>query len=127
MSSSCDAEKGKPESSVNSAVRDAWAGSFTELLLDEPRTDAPLHLPAPPMNVTPWEDVGGAEDGAARHCSSPHGAPEEACRAPTDVSRKQAGQLKLLAKLTASEPPEDPDFAEAAAWIQDKWAEWMAA
>ena len=79
------------------------------------------------MNVTPWEDVGGAEDGAARHCSSPHGAPEEACRAPTDVSRKQAGQLKLLAKLTASEPPEDPDFAEAAAWIQDKWAEWMAA
>ena len=107
--------------------RDAWAGSFTELLLDEPRTDAPLHLPTPPMNVTPWEDVGGSEDGAARHCSSPHGAPEEACRAPTDVSRKQAGQLKLLAKLTASEPPEDPDFAEAAAWIQDKWAEWMAA
>ena len=29
--------------------RDAWAGSFHELLtLDTPRTDAPMHLPEPP-------------------------------------------------------------------------------
>ena len=34
--------------------RDAWAGSFTELLtLDQPRTDAPMHLPLAPGEATP--------------------------------------------------------------------------
>ena len=35
--------------------RDRWAGSFEELLtLDEPRTDAPLHLPTAPKPATPF-------------------------------------------------------------------------
>ena len=34
--------------------RDAWAGSFDELLLDTPRTDTPYHLPRAPQNATPW-------------------------------------------------------------------------
>jgi len=35
--------------------RDAWAGSFHELLsLDEPRTDCPMHLPTPPVPATPF-------------------------------------------------------------------------
>ena len=36
--------------------RDAWAGAFDELLLDEPRPDAdcPMHLPDPPAPAHPW-------------------------------------------------------------------------
>ena len=36
--------------------RDAWAGSFDELLLDQPRQadDTPLHLPPALQNATPW-------------------------------------------------------------------------
>ena len=36
--------------------RDAWAGTFSELLLDAPRPDSdmPLHLPTPPKPATPW-------------------------------------------------------------------------
>ena len=46
--------------------RDAWAGSFDELFLDVPRTDAgPVHLPSPPQNATPWgppHSGAGADD-----------------------------------------------------------------
>jgi len=36
--------------------RDAWAGSFHELLtLDTPRTDAPMHLPEAPPPAKPWD------------------------------------------------------------------------
>ena len=31
-----------------------WAGSFEELLLDEPRSDTPLHLPLAPANGATW-------------------------------------------------------------------------
>lgn len=34
--------------------RDAWAGNLEELLLDEPRTDAPLHFPESPPVASPW-------------------------------------------------------------------------
>lgn len=35
--------------------RDAWAGSFHELLtLDSPRKDCPMHLPTPPVPATPF-------------------------------------------------------------------------
>jgi len=38
--------------------RDAWAGSFDELLLDAPRTDSmPLHLPEAPPASSPWDPV----------------------------------------------------------------------
>lgn len=107
--------------------RDAWAGTFDELLLDEPRGDTPAHLPAAPQNATPWGPPPGDVDGEARHCSSQHGATEEACRAPDEISRKQLGQLKLLSRLTGVEPPVAPDFAEASAWIQRRWGEWLDA
>lgn len=35
--------------------RDAWAGSFHELLTDELRTDCPMHLPEAPEPAKPWE------------------------------------------------------------------------
>ena len=34
--------------------RDAWAGDFSELLLDAPRTDAPMHLPDALAPAMPW-------------------------------------------------------------------------
>eukprot|EP01052_Picozoa_sp_SAG31_P036874 SAG31_NODE_4664_length_3056_cov_3.064592_6_plen_62_part_01 len=36
--------------------RDAWAGTFDELLLDTPRPDSdmPMHLPEAPQPATPW-------------------------------------------------------------------------
>ena len=34
--------------------RDAWAGSFEELLLDAPRRDTPAHLPDAPNPAQPW-------------------------------------------------------------------------
>merc|ERR1712151_102766 len=42
--------------------RDAWAGSFDELLLDEPRPDAdmPIQLPEAPKPATPWDPPPGA-------------------------------------------------------------------
>lgn len=39
--------------------RDAWAGSFDELLLDVPRTDAPMHLPDAPAPAKPWDPPPG--------------------------------------------------------------------
>ena len=32
-----------------------WAGTFEELLLDTPRTDAPRHLPTAPEPAAPWD------------------------------------------------------------------------
>jgi phospholipase C len=34
--------------------RDAWAGDFSELLLDAPRTDTPVHLPDALAPAAPW-------------------------------------------------------------------------
>ena len=34
--------------------RDAWAGNLEELLLDEPRNDAPMHFPESPPVASPW-------------------------------------------------------------------------
>ena len=52
--------------------RDAWAGSFEELLLDAPRGDAPMHLPDAPPAAAPWDppppDADGGALGGARHC-----------------------------------------------------------
>ena len=41
--------------------RDAWAGSFDELLLDEPRgdDDCPMHLPDAPPPAKPWDPPPG--------------------------------------------------------------------
>ena len=119
--------------------RDAWAGSFDELLLDEPRTDCPMHFPAAPDPATPWtppppaadsrrslvEGV-GAEDGA-RHCSSPHGAPEQACAASAVPSRKQRKTAHVLAAYLEKEPPnlDAMSHAQADEWIGEHWQEWL--
>ena len=42
--------------------RDAWAGSFDELLMDEPRTDCPMHLPDAPKPASPWGPVPTLEE-----------------------------------------------------------------
>jgi hypothetical protein len=48
--------------------RDAWAGSFHELLtLDAPRTDCPMHLPTPPVPATPFP---GSNCGDLGNCGS---------------------------------------------------------
>uniref|UniRef100_A0A7S2GIL3 Phospholipase C n=1 Tax=Haptolina brevifila TaxID=156173 RepID=A0A7S2GIL3_9EUKA len=45
--------------------RDEWAGSFDELLLDEPRPDSdmPMHLPQAPEPAQPWSPPPGATQG----------------------------------------------------------------
>ena len=35
--------------------RDEWAGSFDELFEEQPRTDAPYHLPQAPPAASPWD------------------------------------------------------------------------
>ena len=46
--------------------RDAWAGSFHELLLDIPRSDddLPLHLPDAPKPAAPWDPPPGSDNSA---------------------------------------------------------------
>ena len=43
--------------------RDAWAGSFDELLLDEPRSGSnmPMHLPDAPAPASPWDPPPGLQ------------------------------------------------------------------
>lgn len=120
--------------------RDAWAGSLGELLtLDEPRTDAPMHLPDAPIApkcIDPWcPPVEGIpeqgmrrwlqQDGrhVAAHCS----AVERTCAAPDGVSVSQRRKVHDLATLTGSPVPDlgHLTHAEASAWIGQKWSEWM--
>lgn len=76
--------------------RDAWAGSFTELLADQPRDDAPFHLPRPPDPTSPWVPAPPAgsdaeEESEARHCSARHPAEQSgAC---------QGAPIALLARF----------------------------
>lgn len=84
--------------------RDEWAGNFEELLvLDEPRTDAPLHLPDPPAPQTPWlwESSSSETSSSSQHCSSIHGALRETvCEETKDAANlKQRRQIRLLGDL----------------------------
>ena len=101
--------------------RDAWAGSFEELLLDEPRTDAPLHLPTAPEPVGPWvrppPNMSSArrslETGQAatpQHCSaatlpSGAGAPVS-CPGARAMTTKQRRMLELYSQLTTTPTPD---------------------
>ena len=72
--------------------RDAWAGSFDELLAAEPRNDTLVHLPQSPAPRSPWIPAPPtpfdrlAEDSIeARHCSAtavPSDQPGIPCQGP---------------------------------------------
>ena len=111
--------------------RDAWAGSFDELImLSEPRTDTPLHLPEAPA-----DDSENATDTASRrrlaapaagprHCS----AVTTACAGIGASTLKQRRQVQELAWLTR-QPEPDMDamsFGEANRWLDQRFAEWTA-
>ena len=135
--------------------RDAWAGSFDELLADRPRQDTPLHLPEPPEPSSPWVPApprSGAESKPeARHCSAQDRAEPGACQGaratlPTPTSQltrsgaptlagagapnaKQLKQIRLLSALTERPMPdtEAMSFGAANQWLIDHFARWMAA
>jgi len=121
--------------------RDAWAGSFDELLLEVPRTDTPTHLPDAPAPSTPWDPpppLGRsskrveAEDSSGQplpqHCSSFHGGLEVPCKGPGYANLKQRRNVHLLAAMTNASVP-DVDgmtFSEADEWLAARWRAWMA-
>eukprot|EP00932_Pfiesteria_piscicida_P013508 SRR837773.25083.p1 GENE.SRR837773.25083~~SRR837773.25083.p1 ORF type:complete len:242 (-),score=52.74 SRR837773.25083:51-752(-) len=111
--------------------RDAWAGSFHELLLDTPRSATPSHLPEAPQSASPWDPPPGTvrPPGAPvpQHCSSWHGGEEQPCRGPTAVNLKQKRLVRVLSAMMRAEPPplEGMTFAEADRWIGERWRHWM--
>jgi hypothetical protein len=129
--------------------RDAWAGSFHELLtLQAPRQDAPMHLPdAPPPHeererrrVRRLRDAAAETVAAGRaplHCSATSalaqgiGVPSGECAVDGDaVTRKQRNQIKVFAAMTHKAPPSEEVLLsmskeEAGLWIHQRWAEHM--
>jgi hypothetical protein len=128
--------------------RDAWAGSFHELLtLDQPRTDAPMHLPdAPPAHeererrrrrrLERQQHAGVATNRQPRqhepkHCSGNTG-PAFVCASSSDsVTVKQRNQMKWFASLVGELPPtteemDSMDKEAAAQWVHTRWARWVA-
>ena len=133
--------------------RDAWAGSFDELLLDAPRDDCPRTLPEAPPAATPWDPPPGGQsrlegtpaDGrglrraavdaagavvppVAQHCSTWHGGAEEECAGATVPNLKQRRNARLLAGLLGKPPPnaEAMDHHQLELWLQESWREFMA-
>ena len=123
--------------------RDAWAGSFDELLtLDAPREDAPLHLPEAPKPAVPFPPNQGwppgvpptalqsaetaipTEEGPAgrepRHCSG-----NGKCAARDGVTQKQRNTIAQFVAVSGIAPPdlERMSHAEAATWISRAWHE----
>lgn len=119
--------------------RDAWSGSFDELLLDSPRQDAPLHLPEAPKPAKPWDPphsgnwppqnleqgqqhlaVGGPEP---QHCS----LQTQVCHTPTNVTMKQRKRITWFSRLTSTPEPnvESMTSAEAELWLAARWDAWM--
>jgi len=111
--------------------RDAWAGSFDELLLDVPRTDCPMHLPEAPPAASPWDPPPGERSasagGGARHCSSRHGGPESECRNPSVPNLKQKRNVRLLADLMHVPQPdiESMTWQQAERFIGTHWKQFM--
>lgn len=129
--------------------RDAWAGSFEELLLDTPRTDAPLRMPTPPNVSAPWVgpheyeasthvkgermdmrrlaemDVLVGTAGAvpvAQHCSVTNG-----CQGPGAVTVKQRRLIELYSMLTMAPAPdlEGMSNEQAGAWSTARYEEYL--
>ena len=113
--------------------RDEWAGTFEELLMDEPRADAdcPMHLPDPPAPAHPWtpppkEDERGAGHDAdasaaepmAQHCGREDGV----CRGADRESTSQRRRMEWLALRTGVAAPEEELSHEAAhTWLSERW------
>jgi len=134
--------------------RDAWAGSFDELLLDKPRTDCPMHLPEAPPTFASWDrpqpnmstsaadaadDDDGrrqllhgfdvADDTQPQHCSSRDGGhQQQQLECTGGLSTKQRRRIELYAQLTMTPVPDigamGPD--EANAFASARWDELMA-
>eukprot|EP00040_Diaphanoeca_grandis_P010926 m.55978 g.55978 ORF g.55978 m.55978 type:complete len:413 (+) comp22165_c0_seq1:607-1845(+) len=119
--------------------RDMWAGSFDELLLETPRTDTPMHLPAAPKNATPWgpppnltdstefavPHTRDNQDPTPQHCS----LKEQTCHGPEHVNQKQKKNMQLLSDLVPG--LEEPDISslnnqQANVWIRQAWEKYMS-
>ena len=92
----------------NRTKRDAWAGSFEELLtLDSPRTDCPLHFPESPPVAAPWTCPGchnppselrrlaESTEPEGQHCS----ATRRVCEGSAAVTDRQKRTVRQLSAL----------------------------
>eukprot|EP00930_Biecheleria_cincta_P100062 TRINITY_DN91677_c0_g1_i1.p1 TRINITY_DN91677_c0_g1~~TRINITY_DN91677_c0_g1_i1.p1 ORF type:complete len:610 (-),score=110.75 TRINITY_DN91677_c0_g1_i1:521-2080(-) len=125
--------------------RDAWAGSFDELLLDAPRSDAPMHLPDAPPPAAPWDPppprpalqsdspANGRLENAGmpipQHCSSWHGGKETPCKGLSHVNLKQQRYVRLFSDMLSIPVPDmsEMSVSKAERWLAARWREWMAA
>ena len=128
--------------------RDAWAGSFDELLLDTPRPieDMPMHLPDAPKPKVPFGPGGPSppisssfdqppprqllddDSGAAiadknlpRHCST-----NGECAAPGGATQKQRNTIHQFAAAFGREPPAGMDtlsYHQAAEWLHQAFVD----
>ncbi|KAJ8599814.1 hypothetical protein CTAYLR_004013 [Chrysophaeum taylorii] len=107
--------------------RDAWAGSFHELLNANPRTDTPLHLPDAPDPQAPWDPPPAAAPTTPGHCSSWDGASEESKCNFDEPSLKQRRNLRLFSKLTQTPEPDVDAMSrsEADTWLAARWQDWL--
>lgn len=114
--------------------RDAWAGSFVELLtLDSPRTDCPMHLPTSPPISGPWTAPGtknepsdlrrlAEADAVEQHCSAQH----RVCEGNAAVTQRQKRLIReLTGYFPAAPDPAELDYTSAAEWIEEHQAKWM--
>jgi hypothetical protein len=131
--------------------RTMWSAPFDELLLEEARTDTPMHLPKAPAPAEPWvpppgdqsepgwssdpsEDDNDDDDDDRRRLAS-GGAPkpqhcgtvEQTCRGPNILSKKQQGLIEHYAALTSTDVPEgmaemQPEQADR--WLAEHWELW---
>lgn len=112
--------------------RDAWAGNFEELLLEMPRTDAPLHLPDAPPPATPWSPPPpkSPENGGRvpQHCSSWHGASEVKCKGLNFANLKQKRNIGMLANMMKVPAPHVNNMSswQADRWLAQNWRKWMS-
>ena len=130
-------------------LRDAWAGSMEELLLDRPRDDCPMHLPDAPAPAGPWAKPPGVTRRRAelerddernhavgvepRHCSPTaaraSGVEGQSCGGDrgmvAEITTKQRNQVRWLASLNGVAKPELRDMTEAASWLEEQWDTFM--
>jgi hypothetical protein len=130
--------------------RDAWAGSFEELLLDTPRTDAPLRMPTPPPVAQPWgpphsyeaphsykgqpismrrlaemDVLAGTAGPVPQHCSASSASGGDTCLGPNAVTAKQRRLIEVYSRLTQTPVPDlsAMDHDQAAAWSTARYNE----
>ena len=118
--------------------RDAWSGSFGQLLtLDTPRKDCPMHFPAGPPVSTPWLCPGcrneeselrrmqeaEEEEPQPQHCS----ARKQVCQGVGSITEKQKNHIGSLSEhFSESAPAFDTlDFQAAQDWIEEHERRWV--